>query len=425
LGGLVLFVTTLYCGPRKRTGKGRGEEGAGIYPELCLTGFTEGVSPGLASEIARQSALLPSFEMARKEFGLRGNELDIKYVYRVSLQVGKEILTVRKQDMNLWRNGQMAKGSEFAGKRVGIATDGGRVRLRERVRRQRGKGKKKVRRRGWKAEWREPKKFVIFELDENGRMKHGTRPFIDGTLQGPDALMELLAMRLYQLGVTDAEEIVVLGDGGTWIWNRLDSAGRLAEISPEKVYKVLDFYHATHHIHLVLSCFPMDAEKHGVEFKRMRKMLYKGQVRKIIEELENREKDAKDKKGIEREIKYFKKHEEHMAYKELRAHGRPMGSGAIESVIRRVLNQRIKGNGIMWLKGNAEALMVMRGSVLAGRWEETLAHVRAKMIANRKIDWTWSSPDMRTVLEPDEEDPASKLEPHVIKGFTKKRRLRA
>jgi hypothetical protein len=32
LGGLVLWVTTLYCGPTRRTGKKRGPEGSGVYP---------------------------------------------------------------------------------------------------------------------------------------------------------------------------------------------------------------------------------------------------------------------------------------------------------------------------------------------------------------------------------------------------------
>jgi hypothetical protein len=49
LGGLLLWVTTLYCGPAVRTGKGRGREGAGLYPELAVLGFQEGNSAALVS----------------------------------------------------------------------------------------------------------------------------------------------------------------------------------------------------------------------------------------------------------------------------------------------------------------------------------------------------------------------------------------
>lgn len=47
LGGLVLWIMTLYCGPKARTGTGRGREGSGIYPELAVLGFSEGSSPAL------------------------------------------------------------------------------------------------------------------------------------------------------------------------------------------------------------------------------------------------------------------------------------------------------------------------------------------------------------------------------------------
>ena len=71
-----------------------------------------------------------------------------------------------------------------------------------------------------------------------------------------------------------------------------------------------------------------------------------------------------------------------------------MGSGAIESAIRRVINQRLKGNGIMWLQENAEAMLVLRAAALTDRWEESLQHVRSSMASNRRIAWHWVAPDM-------------------------------
>ena len=72
LGGLLLWVTTLYCGPAVRTGKGRGREGAGLYPELAVLGFQEGTSAALASLVARTTALLPSYAVANRELAQRG-----------------------------------------------------------------------------------------------------------------------------------------------------------------------------------------------------------------------------------------------------------------------------------------------------------------------------------------------------------------
>src|SRR5438093_1039957 len=40
LGGLVLWITSVYCGPAARTGKRRRGEGGGLYPELAVLGVS-------------------------------------------------------------------------------------------------------------------------------------------------------------------------------------------------------------------------------------------------------------------------------------------------------------------------------------------------------------------------------------------------
>ena len=46
------------------------------------------------------------------------------------------------------------------------------------------------------------------------------------------------------------------------------------------------------------------------------------------------------------------------------------GYGAIESAIRRVMNLRVKSNGIYWLRENAETMIRLRAWIKAGRAEE-------------------------------------------------------
>jgi hypothetical protein len=48
--------------------------------------------------------------------------------------------------------------------------------------------------------------------------------------------------------------------------------------------------------------------------------------------------------------------EERLNYAEILAHQLPIGSGAIESSIRQVINLRMKGNSKFWLKENAEIM---------------------------------------------------------------------
>jgi hypothetical protein len=57
-----------------------------------------------------------------------------------------------------------------------------------------------------------------------------------------------------------------------------------------------------------------------------------------------------------------------MTYDKLKVLNLPIGSGAIESAIRRVLNQRIKGPAIYWKEKSAQAIILLRSYFKAGRW---------------------------------------------------------
>jgi hypothetical protein len=54
------------------------------------------------------------------------------------------------------------------------------------------------------------------------------------------------------------------------------------------------------------------------------------------------------------------------------ATGIPLGSGAIESGIRRVINRRMKNNGMYWLEENAEIMLQLRCQVISERWDENM-----------------------------------------------------
>ena len=83
-------------------------------------------------------------------------------------------------------------------------------------------------------------------------MLKGTRPWIDGTMGGPDQLMELLALHLHRLGGARAKTVVFASDGVPWIWNRLAWVEKRVGLDPKRIERVLDTCHATHHISLAL-----------------------------------------------------------------------------------------------------------------------------------------------------------------------------
>src|SRR3954468_23987782 len=77
-----------------------------------------------------------------------------------------------------------------------------------------------------------------------GRMKKGTRPWIDGTFAGPDAAMGLLAFHLHRLGARRAEVVAFVADGAPWVWERPEWGGRRPGLSPGRCVRVPDRCHA-------------------------------------------------------------------------------------------------------------------------------------------------------------------------------------
>lgn len=412
LCGLVLWITTAYCAPRRTKATDPSEQLVGLYPELAAFGFGKGCSPALQYKVARIIALSPSIDVARKELRREGIVLDKKAVRRIAEQLGHQLLELRRRELFAWREGWLPAGNDFAGRRVAVQIDGGRVRLRENKKRKKKSKKKKGTRPKFDTPWREPKALIIFEFNEQGKMvKKERQPLIDGTLLGPDHLAELVAFHLHRLGVAQAETVVFISDGARWIWDRLDWIEKRAGLDRSKTVHVLDFCHAAHHISLALSHLGYTSAARRKRFVELRQLLHRSRYDEVLSKLMQRAKQQKLEEDHEvwTEIRYLERHgsEGHLRYATFRRRGLPSGSGAIESTIRRVINQRLKSNATYWLEENAEGIFAIRALILCDRWEETLGRVRQTMARDRHIHWQWHAPDLTKLKADDSVSPPS------------------
>ncbi len=74
-------------------------------------------------------------------------------------------------------------------------------------------------------------------------------------------------------------------------------------------------------------------------------------------------------KKLAREKNYFISNAASINYRFFKRMRMPIGSGAIESAIRRVVNLRLKGTGMFWIKENAEGLLHLRCQLKSGNWD--------------------------------------------------------
>jgi hypothetical protein len=418
LGGLVLWITSLYCAPRRGRERATDEKVPGVYVELAQFGFGVGCTPGLQSKVARQAALCPSYQFAHQELEREGVQLDPKTVRRIAGQCGEGLLRLRTHELQLFREGKLPAGRELAGQRVSVQMDGGRSRIRGDLREMLsvpeatdadglpcenvpGRSRKRPRR-TFAPDWREPKLLTIFVHDERGRMVKKSQATVDGTFQGPDAVAELVAMHLHRLGAAQALSITFAGDGGVWIWERIPAIIRLARLEGVPIHEVLDCCHASHHIALALAALGLSEKERLPLYREHRTLLRNGQWRRVVEELSGLAEDEAKDAQVWTEIAYLRKHGEagRLKYPTFRSLGVPLGSGAIESSIRRVVNLRLKGNAIYWREEGAEAMLQVRAQVVTGRWDERLAALHQLQLHDRRTDWRWVPQDMRPHAEP-------------------------
>jgi hypothetical protein len=340
-----------------------GRREKGIYTGLYILGIHDHCTPLLVSEISMIAIAVGSFEEAAHILHSRGFDLNVK-----------SIITIAKRFSARSRFGQQAEHciqkidfGNVSGRKVVISTDGGRLRIRQI---KRGPKTKKNRHR-YSTAWREPKLLSIYVVGEDGRMDRSILPLIDGTLKGPDALFKLLYTYLLLLNIGEADLVLFVADGAPWIWIRVEQMKALFALAGIKfnAIELVDFYHAVEHLQDFAKLQNRWSDKERKRWCRAQsKLLKAGKIMTVIEELQRVAKGSRNKL-IRRELEYFRKNSLRFNYEYVRMLGLPMGSGTMESSIRRVVNLRLKGSDMYWKEDTAMEILFLRSYYKAGRWD--------------------------------------------------------
>lgn len=328
-----------------------------FHPALLLVGVYDRCTPLLSSEISILAAMLSSFEEVSRVFDDKGMSIGVNTIRRIAQRFASRAKIAQQLET-------IALTDSVGQRRVVVSTDGGRLRLRKY---KKGPRTKKGRRR-YQARWTEPKLVIIYAVDDQGKMDRRFIPVIEGTLKGPDTAFGLLRYHLQQLGVCTAEQILFVADGARWIWNRISKLVDSLGLAGSKVYELVDFYHAVEHLAKVADFkknWKRSEKKKWIQ--KHRRMLLKGQTDQVIAAIKTlcRGRNSKD---IATERNYFIRNQHRMNYQQVSDLKLPLGSGAMESAIRRVVNLRLKGASIYWLEKTAEAMLMLRSYYKSGRW---------------------------------------------------------
>jgi hypothetical protein len=152
--------------------------------------------------------------------------------------------------------------------------------------------------------------------------------------------------------------VVILGDGAPWIWNL---AG---EHFGEQRTEIVDFYHAAEHLWTVAKALHSnDQDAAAWAHTQMSNLRHAGidPVAAVLREA--RAETPAAAAVLRRERGYFRTNAARMDYPTFHADGLPIGSGAIESAAKHVVQLRMKRPGARWSEAGAQAVLNVRSKL--------------------------------------------------------------
>lgn len=169
------------------------------------------------------------------------------------------------------------------------------------------------------------------------------------------------------LGSAGLALIVVLGDGAEWIWHY---APRFLAIGTTKIIEIVDIFHAWEHLGTVAhAVFGHGTPAAFAWLDPLKRQLLEAGPTPILTALADLtplDPGAADE--VRKAIGYFTTHQARMDYPGFVARHLPIGSGAVESACKTLIEEREKGAGMRWLKEDAQAVASLRALWRSGRW---------------------------------------------------------
>jgi hypothetical protein len=168
-------------------------------------------------------------------------------------------------------------------------------------------------------------------------------------------------------GLEHAQQLVCVNDGAAWIW-------ALMFICFARRVEVLDWWHAVERLWtLASSRLATDSAVAGWVATQKRHLL-NDELRQVLHAVRLLyPKGMSLPEGARQAVGYLFANRWRMRYGSFRQAGYPIGSGAVESACKVVVQQRMKQAGMRWSRQGAQAMLALRCALLSDRWHETIA----------------------------------------------------
>ena len=235
------------------------------------------------------------------------------------------------------------------------------------------------------GDWRAVRAVLVFWDRDLAEVSKGRRQLLSrrvGAMVGErQQWVKYLNLIFHQEGVYKANRVVVVADGAKGLWNLVEEL--LVETKGRQVIQILDWAHMASRLWRVAEVmYPGDTKKARRARRRwvepLLEQLAKGNTTKLRRKIQRlgRGRSNNDKLVHERDLclDYIRDNAARIRYHEFRRMGLVIGSGAIESVHKWVIQARLKQAGMAWSSKGANIMLALRCLWASGHWDRFFAN---------------------------------------------------
>ena len=166
--------------------------------------------------------------------------------------------------------------------------------------------------------------------------------------------------------------LVFISDGAPWIRNWV------ADTFPQAV-SILDYYHAVQYLYPFAEAHFKDRKPMDKWIDKQKNLLLKSKVGTVMDNIRQLAPNLPQGKKV---LEYYQANQNRMDYKKyLQMASGIIGSGAIESAHRTVVQKRLKLSGQRWSKRGAQNMLNLRVTKMNGQWEKVVKLVKTEFKA--------------------------------------------
>jgi hypothetical protein len=226
------------------------------------------------------------------------------------------------------------------------------------------------------GEWAEVKTLVLGVIEEpvmeKGEWKvHARELSYFSRLAEAEVFTRLALVETHRRGVEKAGRVAAVTDGAEW------EQGFIDHHRPDAV-RILDFPHAGEYVSRIGTAIWGEGKPETQRWlkERLKRLKDKGPD-KLLPELRTLTASRPELEGLAGWLAYLEKREAHMQYPIYQEQGLPIGSGAVESGNKLVVEARLKGSGMHWAREHVNPMLGLRNAVCSDRWDEAWPQISA------------------------------------------------